>query len=242
MKKQLCAKIGTTVGALLVSTVAVHANVGINSGFYAGTSAGISSLSGKQNFNQVEQPNTLQDDRNMSLSAQSGSLGVFAGYGHKVNCSWLGAELSYLFDKLKDDRSVTINRSPANKTFQTRTTGSFGGAIHVGYVHAQTYLAYAILGFDYRRFEMNLLNPTQGVLGEPAEVRKKYSSLAFAPGVGMLVKLTKNISLRGEYKYAFHRSKTATASVVDTNGDTQVSTLKNTPRIQTFQLGIVYNF
>lgn len=74
---------------------------------------------------------------------------------------------------------------------------------------------------------------------------KSYNSVAFVPGVGARVNLTKNVSMRAEYKYAFHRSKATVASAPNQAlgvGGTDTSTLKQSPRIHTFHMGLVYSF
>lgn len=244
MGKKLCAKIGTTVGALLVSTVAAHANAGINTGFYAGASAGISSLSGSQRFNaQENNPVVNSDTRNNGLSATSAGAAVFGGYGHKWNCTWMAAELYYLYDRLNSDRTAQYNGVPVEKTFQARSTGgAFGASLHLGYIPHPNCVVYAIAGVERRRFQMGLLNSAFHVNDNIVALDpKKYNSTAFVPGAGMLLKLTKNLGLRAEYKYALHRSKTITetANLVLTNN---TSTLKQNPRVQTFHIGVVYSF
>jgi opacity protein-like surface antigen len=74
-------------------------------------------------------------------------------------------------------------------------------------------------------------------------VSKKYNSWGFVPGVGARISLTKAVSLKAEYKYALHRSKTITASAANPAvGGTDTGTLKTAPRIQTFHVGVVYSF
>lgn len=244
MKMKLYAKLGSTVGAFLMFAVPgqVQANVAINSGFYAGASVGMSSLSGNQTFEAVEldDPIAVRDFRKQSLSARTAGLGLFAGYGHKWNCLWLGAELSYLFDRLNDKKTVQWGTFGVDKTFTTKSTGAVGGAIHIGYIHHQNSLIYAILGLEHRRFQVSFQDPVQP---DPSaiSVSKKHSSLAFTPGVGMLLKVARNISVRGEYKYALHRSKTA-VETAPIGGIDNRSTLKTSPGVHTVHIGLIYNF
>ncbi len=243
MTKKLFAKIGTTVGALLVSTVAVQANAGINSGFYAGASAGLSSLSGNQRFNAQENANpvVVTDARNNGLSATSAGAAVFGGYGHKWNCTWMAAELYYLYDRLNSDRTAQLTGT-TEKTFQARSTGAFGVSIHLGYIPHPNCVVYAIAGVERRRFQMGLLNAAFVAADNIVSLEsKKYNSTAFVPGAGMLLKLTKNMGLRAEYKYALHPSKTVTATA-DLAGTNNTSTLKQNPHVQTFHVGVVYSF
>jgi len=245
MTRKLLARIGTTAGAILVSTVAAQANAGVNSGFYAGASAGISSLTGTQRFNAQENaiPVVVTDARNNGLSATSAGAAVFGGYGHKWNCTWMAAELYYLYDRLNSDRTAQFNGVPVEKTFQARSTGgAFGASIHLGYIPHPNSVVYAIVGVERRRFQMGLLNstfhPNDNIVSLDS---KKYNSTAFVPGAGVLLKLTKNLGLRAEYKYALHRSKTVTATA-NLAGTNNTSTLKMNPRVQTFHIGVVYSF
>jgi opacity protein-like surface antigen len=247
MKKKVYAKMGATMGAFLALALPgqTQANA-INSGFYAGASVGLSSLSGKQDFHAQENVNpvVVLDNRSNGLSATSAGVSFFGGYGYKWNCAWLAAEVSYLFDRLNADRTAQFNGVPGDRTFQARSKGgAFGGSVHLGYIPQSNYAVYAILGLEMRRFEVGFLNSTNDNILPLAP--KKYTSTAFVPGVGMLLKLTKNISLRGEYKYALHRQKTLTVTGIDPapGGVNNVtSTLKQNPKVHTFQIGVVYSF
>lgn len=235
---KLHAKTGIAMGALLALAVpTAQASTGINSGFYAGASVGLSNLSGSQSFRAMELPDIPRDQRKMGISAQSLGVGLFGGYGHKWDCLWLGTELSYLFDQLTDQKAAQFQVFGQEKIFKTRSTGAFGAAVHIGYIHHSNCLVYGILGLEGRRFQVNFQDP----VGDAVPVSAKYSSLAFAPGLGVRVKLTNNISVRGEYKYAFYRSKTAEATG-DIGGVANTSRLKVMPRVQAFQVGVVYSF
>ena len=77
-----------------------------------------------------------------------------------------------------------------------------------------------------------------------AVVKKGYTSIAFAPGLGVRFALSKNLSLRTEYKYAMHRSKKITVSANSDNipNQTDVVTIKHKPKIHSFNVGLVYSF
>ncbi len=88
-----------------VSAVASQANASscqINSGAYAGISAGLSTLSGN---NQLTYSNDQvvagrfdkQDSFKASLSRTSAAAAVFGGYGMKFGSLWAAAELFYQF-------------------------------------------------------------------------------------------------------------------------------------------------
>ncbi|MCE3231010.1 MAG: hypothetical protein K0R52_938 [Alphaproteobacteria bacterium] len=249
MKKKLYLKAGTAVAALIASTVSAQANVGtggIKSGFYAGASVGLSNLSGNQKLEATRSDGAVLDIRNNGLSATSAGVAVFAGYGQKYNCTWIAAELSYLFDRLNGNQNATFDTTAVAKTFQSRSTGgAFGASLHLGYIPHENYVAYVILGVEMRRFQFGLSNPSNPVSDSITGINaKKYTSVAFTPGLGMLVKLSKNVSLRGEYKYALHRSKTVTATSTPAaaGGLSTTSTLRQSPRVQSFQIGVVYSF
>ncbi|MDF3033376.1 MAG: hypothetical protein K0R76_330 [Alphaproteobacteria bacterium] len=245
MKKKLYLKAGTAVAALLMTAVPGQASMGIKSGVYAGISAGLSHLSGNQNLNAANSnPAQPKTDYRMRLSGNSVGASVFAGYGYRVNCTWLAAELSYLFDRIESKQTISTSQNIADKVFKARSTGAFGGAFHIGYIPHEACALYAILGLEMRRFRMNYQNEGAPAPDVYSTNSKSYNSTAFVPGVGARINLAKNVSMRVEYKYALHpsRSTTSPAARNAVIGGTDTSTLKQSPRVQTLHVGFVYSF
>ncbi len=245
MMKKFCMKLATTTaGALLILAAPGQANIGIKSGPYAGVSVGLSNLSGNQDFNSANSdPAQPTFTNRLRLSGNSVGASIFGGYGYRVNCTWLAAELSYLFDRVESKSTTTAPAVPGEKIFKGRSTGAFGGALHIGYIPHEVCAVYAILGLEVRRFRMSFENSATRDQDVFSLNNKSYNSVAFVPGIGARLNLTKNVSMRAEYKFALHRSKSTSASAPNTGiGGTDTSTLKQSPRIQTFHLGVVYSF
>lgn len=228
-----------------VFAVASQANAStcqINSGAYAGISAGLSILSGSGEFaamnvaggfDNLTQPN--------KFSKTSAAAGLFAGYGMKFSGFWTAAELFYQFDRLNNTNKFKVISYVQDKKLQTNSTGAYGAAAHLGFVPSNNCIAYAILGLEVRNFKVKFADGSTDIA---ASINKKYNSIAFAPGLGVRFSLTKNISVRTEYKYAMHRSKNITSSAVNRNagGTRDALTLKNAPKVHSFNLGLVYSF
>ena len=73
-------------------------------------------------------------------------------------------------------------------------------------------------------------------------ISKNYTSIAFVPGLGVRFSLAKNLSLRTEYKYAMHRSKSFSDTANAAGGGRDTTTLKNSPAVHSLNLGLVYSF
>jgi len=230
-----------------VFAVAADANASscqINSGAYAGISAGISHLSGKSIFNQSNTVAVNSHPYNAGkLSANSIAAAVFGGYGMKLGSFWTAAELFYQFDNLKnkDLFSGEDTTTAARLTRSLKSSGAWGGALHLGYVINNSCVAYAIAGAEVRRFKVSFSSASAQ---NTNAISKNYTSIAFVPGLGVRFSLAKNLSLRTEYKYAMHRSKKMTASALNTVnvGQTDIVTIKHKPQIHSFNVGLVYSF
>jgi len=247
MKKNLYVKLGAMAGTVLMTAAPGNAHTGgIRSGPYIGASVGLSHLSGGQNLNAINivppAPATTTVSHSLRLSADSVGASVFGGYGYKWNCTWLAAELSYLFDQMESRQGVNSGNNTVNGVLKARSTGAFGGALHLGYIAHDNCVIYVIAGVEMRRFRMSFQDnsPDNTIVSKN---NKSYTSTAFVPGIGTSIKLTKNVSVRAEYKYAIHPTRSTSASAANAAlGGTDTSTIKQSPRVQTFHLGLVYSF
>jgi len=230
--------------AALVNAAQLSAAPQISSGAYAGVAAGVSVLGGKNQYDhkQIDAGGALviQNNMNFSLSKTSMAATIFGGYGMKVSGFWVAGELFYQLDSLKDKQQPNIALD--EKSISSKSTGAYGLAVHLGFMPSENCVAYAILGLEARKFSVKFTDTPPATIA--ATINKKYTSLAFAPGVGARFALTKNISVRTEYKYAMHRSKTLTASAANpgTPADTDTVKLKHQPKVHTFNVGLVYTF
>jgi opacity protein-like surface antigen len=232
--------------ATLATAAHLSAAPQISSGAYAGAAAGVSVLGGKNqlaisNDAAVAGQQVLQDQGNFSLSKTSPAVMIFAGYGMKVSGFWTAAELFYQFDSLKDKQNpVFAGTTPKN--LSSTSTGAYGLSAHLGFLPSENCTAYVILGVEARRFKVKFSDPTPANVS--AAINKGYTSVAFVPGIGARFALTKELSLRTEYKYAMHRSKTLNASAKNTANAAQTDTvkIKHQPKVHSFNVGVVYSF
>jgi opacity protein-like surface antigen len=104
---------------------------------------------------------------------------------------------------------------------------------------------YGILGVEARKFKVGF-NDSSKVI-EPV-INKKYTSVAFTPGVGARFAVSENLSIRAEYKCAIHKSKTINVSGINQQyraggalADQKVS-IKVSPVVHSFNVGLVYSF
>ncbi|MBP9829447.1 MAG: outer membrane beta-barrel protein [Proteobacteria bacterium] len=232
--------------AALVNAAQLSAAPQISSGAYAGVAAGISVLGGKNKLTTSNDAGggaqILQDQGNFSLSKASAAAILFGGYGAKINEFWLGGEVFYQFDSLKDKQNPAFaGAQPV--TLKSASTDAYGASLHLGFLPAENCVAYAILGVEMRKFKVQFSDPTPaGYMS--TSINKKYNSLAFVPGVGMRFALVKNLSFRTEYKFAMHRGKKVGASGENARnpGQLDVVTIKHQPKVHSFNIGVVYNF
>jgi len=232
-----------TLGAL-VSVAQLSAAPQIASGAYAGVAAGVSVLGGKSELtlsnNGGAGAQIVQNQGNFSLAKTSAAATLFGGYGAKISGFWLAGELFYQLDSLKDKQELKLGGAPSN--LKSSSTGTYGASVHLGFVPSENCVAYAILGVEARKFKVNF--STVDTDDNSAVINKKYTSLAFAPGVGARFAVTKNISIRTEYKYAMHRSKKLTGSAANSAAPAQTDqvTIKHQPKVHSFNVGVVYSF
>ena len=231
--------------AALVNAAQLSAAPQISSGAYAGVAAGVSVLGGKNELTLLHDaaglaPQAVQNQASFSLSRASTAAMIFGGYGAKVSGFWLAGELFYQFDSLKNKQSPTFG-AESGSILKSSSAGAYGASAHLGFFPADNCVVYAILGIETRGFKMQFSGPAALT---SASINKRYTSVAFVPGVGTRFALTNNISIRAEYKYAMHRSKTVSSSTSSANtpGQTDVAKIKYQPRIQSFNVGLVYNF
>jgi opacity protein-like surface antigen len=246
MKKNLL--VSLCLGTMFAAASQANASTcQINPGAYAGISAGLSAQSGKSNFlnsnnNGGVGRQVVQNTMNISLSKNSLAAALFGGYGMKFGNFWTAAEVFYQFDKLNAKEDLKLATSEGN-ILKSSSTGAYGAAVHLGFIPNNNCTAYAILGVEARRFKVNFADTT-APHEISAVVKKGYTSIAFAPGLGVRFALSKNLSLRTEYKYAMHRSKKITISAKSDNvaNQTDVVTIKHKPQIHSFNVGLVYSF
>ncbi len=226
----------------LTTALATGANAAcqINSGAYVGLSVGGAHLAGKNDFKYENTNLGFREETGIKLSKTSIVAGIFGGYGFKFNNLWAAAELFYQFDQLKDSSTFTIQGNQGNKV-ESKSNGSYGAAVHLGFIPNGNCIVYAIAGLDVKRFKVTYSDTTNPTLVNAA-VNKSYTSHAFAPGIGMRLAVSKNVSFRTEYKCAIHRKKDFERTQANPDGGSDVVKVKHSPTVHSFNVGLVYSF
>jgi opacity protein-like surface antigen len=221
----------------------LQAQCQINSGAYVGLSLGGSHLGGKNDFNHTNTAVGLpQDSLKLGMSKTSLAAALFGGYGLKFNNLWAAVEAFCQFDDLKDKTTFRILSFQKDKKFEVNSRGAFGGAIHLGYIPNNSCIIYAIIGFEVRKFKVKFSDDSSPI-DIAATLGKSYTSTAFTPGIGSRFTLSKNFSLRTEYKYVMHRNKSFNVSQDNAGaGHRDTIDVKVKPHVHTFSVGLVYNF
>lgn len=233
----------------LATLTASHltASAQITSGAYLGAAAGVSVLGGKNKLTTSNDgfvaggPQQINNQMSLSLSKASPSASVFAGYGLKFSNFWAAAEVFYQMDALKGKQVSTLGIVDEEATLKASTNGAYGASVHLGFLPADNFSLYAILGTELRKFKVSF-SAQDNITS--VKIAKKYTSIAFVPGIGARFALTKNLSLKTEYRYAMHRSNKMSGSAASTvvPGQTDEVALKYQPRVHNFNIGFVYNF
>lgn len=222
----------------------LQAQCQINSGAYVGLSAGVSNLGGKMDTaigSQVGAPG-YTNNLPSGISQTSAAGGIFAGYGMNFGSLWAAAELYYQFDQLSSKKEITQDiGTPQAFQVQSKSNGAWGANAHFGYVFNKSCVLYAIAGVDTRRFKVSATHAANNDFAV-GSFSKSYTSVAFAPGLGVRINIAKNFAIRTEYKYAMHRNKNFNESKANPGGGEDQVKIKHKPQVQYFNVGLVYAF
>jgi outer membrane autotransporter protein len=231
------------LAALALTTALVtglQAQCQINSGAYVGLSAGGAHLAGKNEFTTFNDVINQADKFNIKLSKTSIAASLFGGYGMKLSSFWVAAELFYQFDQLKDSTDDFTLQGNGGKKLESKSDGTYGAAAHLGFIPNGNCVVYAILGVEARRFKVNFADTDDNRIN--AKINKSYTSTAFAPGIGIRIAISKNISVRTEYKCAIHRKKEFQDTQPNPVGGNDTVKIKQSPTVHSFNVGLVYSF
>ena len=238
-----------TLAALALST-ALFTNIygsscQINSGAYVGLSAGMAHLAGKMDTStgiQIGAPlGAYSNNAPAGLSQTSAAGSIFAGYGMNLNNFWVAAELYYQFDQLNYKKELTLTGHPITFSVKVKSGGAWGGNAHLGYVFNKNCILYAIIGAEARRFKLSFVN-TDIINFTAQSFDKSYTSVAFAPGLGVRISVGKNWAVRTEYKCALHRNKNVSGSGANPGGGDDQADIKLKPQVHSINVGLIYSF
>lgn len=204
--------------------------VGASAGV-ANTTADYKATAGGKMVNDAGVTVSAIDSETRRLKANAGKsaalFGLMAGYNYQSGSAVFGAEIYGGFDTTKlnvfnDNDSGNSTEAALWRTSLKRQR-FFGFAPRIGYMVTPNALVYAKLALEVGKWtaqvDPNLAtinNPNNTVLlgMAPADIKKAQDAssvtvkaskggLAFAPGLGVELFMTKNVFIRGEYSYLF---------------------------------------
>lgn len=247
-------------GSYVTAPVPAQSSNGSNSqsGFYLGGSVGVNMLDNTIRsstaasvdmgiFGVVSSAGNASD----SASATGFVGGGFAGYrfdfGNQFN---LAVEAFMTGSTAKAGASVNTAFSLDSDLFATSSSNSgvelqysFGARALPGYQITDTTTAYLILGYANGHFKDTMNGAVQDFSVTPSIVEsysgsRSFNRSGFQVGLGSVVSLTDNLSVRGDVQYTIYSSRTV--SGVDSSGasasvKSEINTLEGL-------VSLVYNF
>lgn len=212
-----------------------------NNGIYLGAAVGGNALTGKSSlFVNRLVPATglnLAQTFNSNISDKNVGADIFLGFGKKINCAWLAAELLASWTSLNSKDALDIAATGSQQPLNVKTTFGWGAAVNIGYYVNASSKLYLKLGVESRRFTTTFLGAGNALDPNIVNISNKRNSTAFVPGFGVETDINARFSVRGEYRMALHQNKTATAtSTVNT------TSIKIKPTVHYFNLGLTYRF
>jgi opacity protein-like surface antigen len=233
----------TTKSVVLAGLIAATAqSTHAANGIYLGAAVGGNALTGKSSlfinrFLPAAGAN-LSQTFNSNISDKNVAADIFLGFGKKLNCAWLGAELLASWTSLNSKDALDISSSGSQQPLNFKTTFGWGAAANIGYYVNPNTKLYLKLGVEFRRFTTTFAGAGNTFDPNIVNINKKRNSTAFVPGFGMETDINARFSVRGEYRIALHQNKTSTASTTTPN----TTSIKVRPTIHYFNLGLTYRF
>jgi len=173
------------------------------------------------------------------LSKYTVGLDVLLGYAWQFNSFVVGLEFDYLFGNSNTSYYKFASAAGLDDwNMRLHTSGAFGAAFKFGFQCTDRVLAYIRLGLENRRFRVSAnvfsLNAAQVAANQ---ISSSTTKTAFAPGLGIQMRLNCALALGLEYReVAFGK---ITGSLTSVNGTTTTSVR---PRVSTILLSLTYNF
>lgn len=206
---------------------------GADSGVYLGAGVSGNVLSGNQSLLAARENTGEASFKNYGLRDTKLSAEIIAGWGLTWRFAYIGIEGNYSFLKTHSELRSHI-AGDKDELLTTKLGNGYGAAFRFGCWATQSTLIYTRIGWESRKISLDFHDDDEQLVS----VHKKYRSHAFAPGIGVEVKLTKHLVFRLEAKGAFYPNKHF--NVVKNSSDyTQV---KSRPRLYSLMLGVIYIF
>jgi opacity protein-like surface antigen len=166
-------------GLLVATAVASVAQAAPFEGFYVGAQTGLTSRK-----TEVRSTSPKANAKKSTIN-----YGIFAGYGHKMDSLYVGAELSLAHTPNKE---VTVSGTKIK--FERGV--AFGLAPRVGFFAAPDILVFAKLGLEAAR---------ESVKSTTTDLTSKKTSVSFVPGLGV-EKSFGNFIARVSYEHKFGKN------------------------------------
>ncbi len=140
---------------------------------------------------------------NGSQSLNSYLLGGFAGYDYQIGSLVVGIEADANARTSSKTGEASFNWYYGPVTWKSESTWDASLRLRLGLLATNQTLIYATGGFAWANYKFRL-NDAEGLLTE------NKTRTGWTIGAGLQQALTKNVSLRGEYRYTDYGSKSGT--------------------------------
>lgn len=183
-------------------------------GFYAGVQGGYEMFKSTDNFTGTGA--LAGDTESSSAGFDGGNLGLFAGYGQRINRDfYLGAEIEGDLASAEVTSRVTIGATTASAT--VKHENDYGASIRAGFFPTTNTLLYGRLGAVESNFNDG----------------NSISLTGIRAGIGTETAISSNMTLRADWVYTGYESYTFMTSA---------GNFSYTPDSSTFRVGLAYSF
>ena len=211
-------------------------------GFYLGVGGGFSSLNNKIDAQPGPDPSSPLSASLNGLGANGQLASINAGYDYQVMPSFVvGIFGDYDFHSLKSKLDINIPSAPlsVHGEFSVNRQWSVGGRI--GYLTSPNTLVFLSAGYT----ELSASDFTANLSGGAKNVALAATLPTIAGGfvgAGFETKLTKSISLRGEYRFTDFGSGPVTLPTINGTDLNNFLTARVSPTLQIVKASVNYRF
>ena len=217
-------------------------------GAYVGAGIGFGSVSSKLNDSDV---GTITGVGTITTygSLNAGKTGfaghVFGGYNFAVASDFLvGVEAEFGMNSQKAEGATYSSDGTTVTTLSsinTKLSNDYGLNVNFGYMLNQNNMVYVGLGYNRAKLKATGYN-NQTISGEEATatINSNVNGVKFQ--IGAQQSLDDGLSLRENMSYTSYNSKSASTTVTDGAGITDVVSFKVKPKALAATVNLVYNF
>ena len=203
---------------LSAAVVLVAATSEAKTGIYAGGQLGFMKQAVKMNADTGN--NDQADNRRQAARANLSGMspGVFVGYSHAVTDDFIiAAELainggSHKAEMTHRDADGEFVKASAKRKMD------FNPAVMLKYKVQENFVPYIKLGLDIAKNEVRMTSRQEpGQRELPIESKSRFTSVRFAPGLGVESVVSDSVSVRGEYSCAMGTKKKSLSRRITAN-------------------------